>query len=69
MKDKKAAFKRLITQSDPQSYQGDMIAATVESIEKNYGGLKKDCKPEEIDEDVLSELSKMFFPSYGGGDN
>jgi hypothetical protein len=60
IKDKKAAFKRLEDQSDPSKYQGDMIAATVESIEKNYGGLKKDCKPDQIDEETMAEVAKII---------
>lgn len=60
LKDKKAAFKRLLVQSDPSTYQGDMIAATVESIEKNYGGLKKDCKDNQIDEDTMAEVAKII---------
>jgi hypothetical protein len=60
VKNKEAAISRLITQSDPNSYQGDMIAATVESIEKNYGGLKKDCKPDQIDEDTMAEVAKII---------
>jgi len=60
LKDKKAAFKRLNQQSDPSTYQGDMIAATVESIEKNYGGLKKDCKADQIDEDTMAEVAKII---------
>jgi len=47
-------------QSDPSTYQGDMIAATVESIEKNYGGLKKDCKADQIDEDTMAEVAKII---------
>lgn len=60
LKDKSAAMKRLVAQSDPSTYQGDMIAATVESIEKNYGGLKKDCKPDQIDEDTMAEVAKII---------
>jgi hypothetical protein len=60
LKDKTAAFKRLVTQSDPSTYQGDMIAATVESIEKAYGGLKKDCKNDQIDEDTMVEVAKII---------
>ena len=60
LKDKPAAIKRLISQSDPSTYQGDMIAATVESIEKAYGGLKKDCKADQIDEDVMAEVAKII---------
>lgn len=60
LKDKGAALKRLKTQSDPSTYQGDMIAATVESIEKNYGGLSKDCKDNQIDEDTMAEVAKII---------
>lgn len=60
LKDKSAALKRLKGQSDPSTYQGDMIAATVESIEKNYGGLKKDCKADQIDEDTMAEVAKII---------
>lgn len=60
IKDKAAALKRLKTQSDPSTYQGDMIAATVESIEKNYGGLKKDCKADQIDEDTMAEIAQII---------
>lgn len=60
LKDPKAAFKRLEQQSDPQTYQGDMIAATVESIEKHYGGLKKDCKDNQIDEDTMAKVASII---------
>jgi hypothetical protein len=60
IKDRSGAFKRLRDQSDPSKYQGDMIAATVESIEKNYGGLKKDCKADQIDEDTMAEVAKII---------
>lgn len=60
IKDKTAAMKRLKAQSDPQTYQGDMIAATVESIEKHYGGLKKDCKADQIDEDTMAEVAQII---------
>lgn len=60
IKDRSAAFKRLTLQSDPQTYQGDMIAATVESIEKHYGGLKKDCAKDQIDEDTMAEVAKII---------
>jgi len=60
LKDRDSAFKRLKAQSDPQTYQGDMIAATVESIEKHYGGLKKDCKADQIDEDTMAEVAKTI---------
>jgi hypothetical protein len=60
LKDKVAGLKRLTLQSDPQTYQGDMIAATVESIEKSYGGLKKDCKADQIDEEIMVEVAKII---------
>ncbi len=60
LKDKPAAIKRLVAQSDPQTYQGDMIAATVESIEKAYGGLAKDCKADQINEDLMAEVAKII---------
>lgn len=60
LKDKPAAMKRLTLQSDKQTYQGDMIAATVESIEKHYGGLKKDCAKDQIDEDTMAEIAKII---------
>jgi len=60
IKDRAAAFKRLVAQSDTQTYQGDMIAATVESIEKHYGGLKKDCTKDQIDEDTMAEVAKII---------
>lgn len=60
LKDKAAAIKRLKQQSDVSTYQGDMIAATVESIEKHYGGLKKDCNKDQIDEDTMAEVAKII---------
>ena len=62
LKNRDRAFERLTIQSDPSSYQGDMIAATVESIEKHYGGLTKDCKSDQIDEDTMAEVA-MIIPS------
>lgn len=60
LKDKDKAFDRLKLQSNPNTYQGDMIAATVESIEKAYGGAKKDCSKEQIDEDTMAEVAKII---------
>lgn len=60
LKDYKAAMKKLTEQSDPSSYKGDMIAATVESIVKNYGGAKKDCKANQIDEDTMAAVAKVI---------
>jgi hypothetical protein len=60
VKDVDAALNRLKQQSDPNTYQGDMIAATVESIEKAYGGLKKNCKDGQIDEDLMVAVAKVI---------
>lgn len=60
LKDKKKALERLKLQSDPSTYQGDMIGATIESIEKAYGGLKKDCTENQIDEDTMVEVAKII---------
>ena len=60
IKDVDAALNRLKQQSDPNTYQGDMIAATVESIEKAYGGLKKNCKDGQIDEDLMVAVAKVI---------
>jgi hypothetical protein len=60
LKDKPAALKRLKQQSSKDDYKGDMISATVESVTKHYGGLKKDCKADEIDEDTMAEVAKII---------
>lgn len=60
LKDKSAALKKLKEQSDPNSYKGDLIAATVESIVKNYGGLAKDAKSSQINEDTMAEIAKII---------
>jgi len=60
MKDEDAALKRLQEQSQPDAYKGDMIMQTVESIVKAYGGLKKDCKEDEINEDVMVKVAKII---------
>ncbi len=60
LKDRSKSFDRLTKQSDPNAYQGEMIAQTIESIEKHYGGLKKDCKPDQIDEDTMAEVAKII---------
>jgi hypothetical protein len=57
---KDESMDRLKKQSDPSSYQGDMIAATVESIIKAYGGLKKDCKDNQVDEELMAEVAKTI---------
>ncbi len=60
LKDKTAALKRLGQQSSKDSYEGDKIAVTVESIIKNYGGFKKDCKADQIDEDLMCEVARVI---------
>lgn len=60
LKDKKAAIKRLTQQCDKNSYAGDMVAQTVESIVKNYGGAKADCKADQIDENTMAEIASIL---------
>lgn len=60
LKDEKAALAKLREHSDPNTYKGDMIAATIESITKAYGGAKKDCKPGEIDEELMATVAKII---------
>lgn len=60
LKDENAALAKLREHSQPDTYKGDMIAATVESIVKAYGGLKKDCKPDQIDEDLMAKVAKVI---------
>lgn len=57
LKDEKAAFKRLKDHCSKDTYAGDMVAQTVESIIKNYGGLAKDCKADQISEDVMAKVA------------
>lgn len=59
--DKKKAFKRLEKQSDPNSYKGDMIAVTVESITLNYSCKKGDDKEKGlVGEDTMAEVAKII---------
>jgi hypothetical protein len=60
LKDKAGSLRKLKEHSDPNNYKGDMIAATVESITKAYGGAKKDCKADQIDEDTMAEVAKIL---------
>lgn len=60
LKDKKAALSKLKEHSQPDTYKGDMIASSIESIIKAYGGLKKDCKADQIDEDTMAEVAKII---------
>jgi hypothetical protein len=62
IKDRKAAFKRLKEHCAIDTYRGDMIPVTVESIIKAYGGKKADCKPDQIDEDTMVAVA-MIIPA------
>ena len=64
LKDKNAALAKLKEHSHPDTYKGDMLAATVESITKAYGGSKKDCKADQIDEDTMAEVAKIIPADY-----
>lgn len=59
-KDKKSALKKLKDQSDPNNYKGEMIAITVESIIKNYGGTKDKCKDGMVCEEDMVEIMKII---------
>lgn len=61
---KTAALAKLKEHSSPDTYKGDMLAATVESITKNYGGAKKDCKADQVDEDTMAEVAKIIPADY-----
>ena len=64
LKDKPAALKKLKEHSHPDTYKGDMLASTVESITKSYGGAAKDCKPDQIDEDTMAAVAKIIPADY-----
>lgn len=66
LKDEKNALKRLREQSKPgATYAGDMISQTIESIIKHYGGFKKDCKEDQINEDLMVEVARIIPPDLG----
>lgn len=60
LKDPTNALARLRAQSDKNNYQGEMIAQTVESIIKHYGGVKEKCKEGQIDEDTMAEVARTI---------
>lgn len=60
IKDKKAALKRLKDYCTEGQYQGDMVAMTVESVIKHYGGLAKDAKADQVNEDIMVEVAKII---------
>jgi hypothetical protein len=64
IKDTKGALSKLKEHSHPDTYKGDMLAATVESISKAYGGAKKDCKADQIDEDLMAEVASIIPADY-----
>lgn len=57
---KRSALKRLLKQSSPESYQGGMIATTIESIIKLYGGPDKDCPKDNVPESTMAEVAKII---------
>ena len=64
IKDPKAALAKLKEHSHPDTYKGDMLGATVESISKAYGGAKKDCKADQIDEDTMAQVAEIIPADY-----
>jgi len=59
--DKKKALKRLEKQSDPNSYKGDMIAVTVESIAQYYSCTIDDDKDKGlVGENTMAEVAKII---------
>ena len=60
--DKRSALKRLKKQSSPESYQGGMIATTIESIIKLYGGPDKECPADKVSESTMADVA-MIIPS------
>lgn len=60
IKDQKLALAKLKEHSHPDTYKGDMIAATVESIIKAYGGKDGDCKADQIGETLMAEVAKTI---------
>lgn len=64
LKDPKGALAKLKEHSHPDTYKGDMLASTVESVTKAYGGAKKDCKPDQVDEDLMAQVAKIIPSDY-----
>lgn len=54
------ALKRLKKQSDPETYQGGMVATTIESIIKSYGGPDKECPADKVNESTMAEVAKII---------
>jgi hypothetical protein len=61
LEENKKALKRLVLQSDPSNYKGDMVAVTVESIVQNYS-----CKVADdpakglVGEDTMAAVAKII---------
>jgi hypothetical protein len=62
LNNKKEALIRLKKQSDPNNYKGDMISITVESIIKNYGGLKP--KKDQISEADMADVARIIMSDH-----
>lgn len=58
IKNKKKALSKLKEQSKPESYQGDKIAVTVESIIKDYGGIN--ASDDQINEEMMVAVAKII---------
>ena len=57
------ALERLTKQShkdDKNTYQGGMVATTIESIVKHYGGPKAECPPDQVCEELMAEVAKII---------
>lgn len=60
IENKKAALKRLAKQSEPETYQGGMIATTIDSIIKSYGGPDAECPKDKVPESTMAEVAKII---------
>jgi hypothetical protein len=60
IKDLKLSLKRLKEQSQPDTYKGDMIAATVESIIKHYGVDGEAVKEDQVGESIMVEVALII---------
>ena len=60
LRNRKEAIARLKEQSAKDKYQGDMIAATVESITKHYGGTADKCPADKVNEDLMAEVAQII---------
>lgn len=61
LEDNKKALKRLVLQSDPSNYKGDMVAVTVESIVQNYScKVADDAAKGLVGEDTMAIVAKII---------